>query len=60
MEGVKLVECKLTPQEKEFFELVRAEKLDFGRVTYHVYYQHGKITRIERERVIESKLIKAR
>ena len=59
IEGVKLIECKLTPQERELFEIIRADNIEFGRITFNVYYQRGKIIRIERERVIESKMIKA-
>jgi hypothetical protein len=59
IEGIKLIDCKLTPQERELFEIIRAESIEFGRITFNVYFQRGRIIRIERERVIESKMIKA-
>jgi iron only hydrogenase large subunit-like protein len=59
IEGVKLIDCKLTPQEWELVKIIRAEDIDFGRITFNLYYQRGKIIRIEREKVIESKMIKA-
>lgn len=58
--GIKLIDCKLTPQEKELFELIRTENIEFGRITFNLYYQHGKIIRIEREKVLESKMISAK
>jgi len=59
IDGVKLIECRLTPPEWEAIKIIRAEDIEFGQITFHVYYQHGKIIRIEGEKVIKSKTIKS-
>ena len=54
----KLIECRLTPQEWEVVKIVRDAKIEFGRVIFTAYVENGKITRVEMEKVIESKKIK--
>lgn len=58
IEGVKLIECRLTPQEWEVIKISRAEPIEFGQITFTLYYQRGKIIRVEAEKVIKSKAIK--
>ena len=59
IEGVKLIDCKLTPQEWEVIRIIRAEEIEFGRIIFTTHVEHGKITRVEMEKVIESKKIKS-
>jgi hypothetical protein len=54
----KLIECRLTPQEWEVIRIIRAEDIEFGRVVFTTYIESGKISRVEMEKVIESKKIK--
>ena len=58
-EGVKLIDCKLTPQEWEAVGIIRDAGIKFGRIIFTTYVENGKITRIEMERVIETKKIKS-
>jgi len=58
-EGVKLIDCKLTPQEWEVIKVIQAEPLEYGHITFNVYYQRGKIIRVERKEIIVSKMIKS-
>jgi hypothetical protein len=53
------IDCKLTRAQKAIIEIIEAEHIEFGQVTFKVYYQHGKIIRVEREKVLESKMIKS-
>ena len=53
----KLIECRLTPQEWEVVKIIRDTKVEFGRVVFTAYIENGKITRVEMEKVIESKKI---
>jgi len=59
MEGIKLVECRLTPGQWEVIKLIEAEHIDYGQLTFSLYYQRGKIIRVERKEVIVSKMIKS-
>lgn len=59
MEGVKLIDCKLTPQEWEIIRIIRAEEVEFGRIVFTAYMESSKITRVEMEKVIESVKIKS-
>ena len=57
MEGVKLIDCKLTPQEWQVIQTIRAEKIEFGKILFTVYVQSGKLIRIEDEKAIKSTAI---
>ena len=57
-DGVKLIDCRLTPEQWEVIKLIEAEHIEFGQITFSLYYQHGKIIRVEGEKVIKSKAIK--
>jgi len=59
IEGVKLIECRLTPQEWEVIKIIRAENMEFGRIAFTTYVENGKISRVEMERIIKSKKIKS-
>jgi hypothetical protein len=56
LDGV--IECRLTPQEWEVIKIIRAAKIEHGRIGFTTYVADGKITRVEMEKVIESKKIK--
>ena len=58
IDGVKLIECRLTPQEWEVIKIIRAEEMEFGRIAFTTYIESGKITRVEMERIIESKKLR--
>ena len=58
IEGVKLIECKLTPEEWVVIEVIRDLKVEFGKIQLAIYFQDDKLNRVETERVIESKVIK--
>ena len=58
IDGVKLIECRLTPQEWEVIKIIRAEEVEFGRIGFTAYVEGGKISRVEMERIIKSKKIK--
>ena len=51
--------CELTPEEWEVMEFVQAQPLEYGHITFNVYYHHGKIIRVEGVQIIKSKLIKS-
>jgi len=59
MAGVELIDCKLTPQEWEVIKIIRAEEIEFGQIIFTTHVEHGKISRVEMEKVIESKKIKS-
>ena len=59
IDGVKLIECRLTPQEWEVVKIIRAEEIEFGRIIFTTHVEYGKIARVEMEKVIESKKIKS-
>ena len=50
---------ELTPEEWEVMEFVQAQTLEYGHITFNVYYQRGKIIRVEGVQIIKSKLIKS-
>jgi hypothetical protein len=52
------IECRLTPQEWEVIKIIRGEQIEFGRIVFTTYLEGGKISRVEMEKVIESKKIK--
>jgi len=58
-EGVKLIDYKLTPQEWEAVGIIRTAGIEFGRIIFTTYVENGKITRVELEKIIESKKIKS-
>ena len=58
IDGIKLIDCRLTPEQWEVIKLIEAEHIEFGQIIVSLYYQHGKITRVEGEKVIKSKAIK--
>ena len=58
-EGVKLIDCKLNPQEWEAVGIIRAARIEFGRIIFTTYVENGKIIRVEMEKIIESKKIKS-
>ena len=51
--------CNLNPQEWEVIKIIQSEPLEYGEITFHVYYQRGKIIRVEGEKVIKSQTIKS-
>ena len=57
-DGVKLIDCRLTPEQWEVIKLIEAEHIDYGQIIFSLYYQRGKIIRVEGEKVIKSKAIK--
>jgi len=59
IDGIKLIDCKLTPQEWEVIEIIRAAEIAFGRIVFTTHVEYGKITRVEMEKIIESKKIKS-
>jgi len=59
IEGVKLIECRLTPQEWEVIRIIRSEDMEFGQIVFTTHVENGKISRVEMEKVIESKKIKS-
>ena len=46
----------LTSAEEEHIKLIRAAKIEFGRVPMVVYFQDWKAVRIEYERAIVSQM----
>jgi len=48
---------KLTPQEWQVIQTIRAEKIEFGKILFTVYVQSGKLIRIEDEKAIKSTAI---
>ena len=50
MDGVKLVECKLTPEEWQLIETARKKAIEFGSLQFTLYYLHSKLVRVETER----------
>jgi len=50
---------ELTPEQWEVIEFIQAEPLEYGHITFNVYYHHGKIIRVEGVQIIKSKLIKS-
>lgn len=47
-----------TPEEQKVIDYLRNLKVEFGKVILTVYFQHGKLVRVESERkVVESKVI---
>ena len=56
--GVELIECKLTPEEWQVIEFMRDLKVEFGKIQLSIYFQNGKLNRVETEKVIESRVIK--
>jgi len=58
MNLTKLIDCKLTPEQWEVVKLIDAQDIEFGRIIFTTYIEHNKITRVEMEKVIESKKIK--
>jgi len=59
IDGVKLIECRLTPQEWEAVGIIRDAKIEFGRIIFTTYVENGKITRVEMEKIIDSRKIKS-
>ena len=53
------IACMLTPEEWEVIEFVQAEPIEYGHITINVYYQRGKIIRVEGEKITKSKIIKS-
>jgi len=53
------IACSLTPQEWEAIGIIRAAGIEFGRIIFTTYVENGKITRVEMEKVIESKRLKS-
>ena len=51
--------CELTPEEWEVMEFVQSQPLEYGHITFNVYYQRGKIIRVDGVQIIKSKLIKS-
>ena len=49
----------LTPQEWEAVGIIRAAGIEFGRIIFTTYVENGKITRVEMEKIIESKRLKS-
>jgi hypothetical protein len=52
-----MVETELTPAEKQLVDIVRTTKIEFGRIELVIYWQHGRLVRVEIVKVIESKPI---
>ena len=48
----------LTPEEQKLLELVRNLRIEFGKITLVLHFQHGKLVRVETIERIESKAIK--
>ena len=48
---------ELTPEEKYLIEVIRTIKVEFGRIPLVIYIHHGKLIRVEFERVVVSKMI---
>ena len=48
----------LTEAEQELIELIRQIKIEFGRVPCVIYFQDGKVIRIEYEKAIISEMAK--
>lgn len=53
-EGVKLIDFKVTAEEKGLVEAVRKIDVDFARIYCVIYIQDSKLRRVEFEKVIES------
>jgi len=54
MDGLKLVEYKLTPEEWQLIDETRKRAIEFGSLQLTLYYLHSKLIRIETERLKES------
>jgi hypothetical protein len=54
MDGVKLIECKLTPEEWQIIETTRKKAIEFGSLQFTLYYLRSKVIRVETERLKES------
>lgn len=46
-----------TPEEDKLLKVIRDLKVEYGRILLTVYFQNGKLIRVEAEKVIESKAI---
>ncbi len=51
------MDVEITQEEANLIGLIRGIKVDFGRIGLTVYIQHGKMIRVEYDRVVESKTL---
>jgi hypothetical protein len=58
--GIKLLDMKVTPEEFNFIEHIRAVKSDFCRIELVIYVQDGKLFRTEAkpDNIVESWMLK--